>query len=152
MACAPRPRERTLDGKQGRGPMACEAGHNAIPVNKCAVRESTSLVSCDLFAQSGALVQTLRPHRKQARLCSIDYCLEHLLGKTPGLKTSGALMHNYLDLAGKVALVTGASSGIGAATAAVFADLGAHVAMGYHRNEKGAGGVRAQIAATGAKV
>jgi 3-oxoacyl-[acyl-carrier protein] reductase len=61
-------------------------------------------------------------------------------------------MHNYLDLTGKVALVTGASSGIGAATAAVFADLGAQVAIGYHRNQKGAEEVRAKIAATGAKV
>ena len=61
-------------------------------------------------------------------------------------------MHNYLDLTGKVALVTGASSGIGAATAAVFADLGAQIAIGYHRNQKGAEEVRAKIAATGAKV
>jgi 3-oxoacyl-[acyl-carrier protein] reductase len=60
-------------------------------------------------------------------------------------------MHNYLDLTGKVALVTGASSGIGAATAAVFADLGARVAIGYHRNQKGAEEVRAKIAATGAR-
>jgi 3-oxoacyl-[acyl-carrier protein] reductase len=60
-------------------------------------------------------------------------------------------MHNYLDLTGKVALVTGASSGIGAATAAVLADLGAHVAIGYHSNEKGAEDVRAKIAAGGGK-
>jgi 3-oxoacyl-[acyl-carrier protein] reductase len=61
-------------------------------------------------------------------------------------------MQNYLDLTGKVALVTGASSGIGAATAAVFADLGAHVAIGYHLNQKGAQEVSAKIAATGARV
>lgn len=61
-------------------------------------------------------------------------------------------MQNYLDLTGKVALVTGASSGIGAATAEMFADLGARVAIGYHRNQDGAEQVRGRIAATGGKV
>ncbi len=61
-------------------------------------------------------------------------------------------MTNYLDLTGKTALITGASSGIGAATAAIFADLGARVAIGYHNNEKGAHAVRDQIASTGARI
>jgi 3-oxoacyl-[acyl-carrier protein] reductase len=53
-------------------------------------------------------------------------------------------MQNYMSLAGKVALVTGASSGIGAATAAVMASLGARVSIGYYHNDAGA----AQVART----
>jgi 3-oxoacyl-[acyl-carrier protein] reductase len=58
-------------------------------------------------------------------------------------------MQNYMDLSGSVALVTGASSGIGAAAALVFADLGAKVALGYFHNEKGAFEVRDKIRAEG---
>ena len=58
-------------------------------------------------------------------------------------------MQNYLDLSGKVALATGASSGIGAATAILLAGLGARVAIGYHSNPEGAEQVRSKIVADG---
>ena len=60
-------------------------------------------------------------------------------------------MKNYLDLSGKVALITGASSGIGAASAMVFAELGAHVTIGYYHNQTGAETVRDAIATAGGR-
>lgn len=47
-------------------------------------------------------------------------------------------MENFFDFTGKVVLVTGASSGIGRATAELFGRCGASVALTYHKNGAGA--------------
>jgi 3-oxoacyl-[acyl-carrier protein] reductase len=47
-------------------------------------------------------------------------------------------MASQFDFRGKVAVVTGASSGIGRATAVVLARNGSAVVVNYHKNERGA--------------
>jgi len=54
-------------------------------------------------------------------------------------------MDNFFDFTGKVVLVTGASSGIGRATAELFGRLGASVALTYHKNGAGADAAVAAI-------
>jgi NAD(P)-dependent dehydrogenase (short-subunit alcohol dehydrogenase family) len=56
---------------------------------------------------------------------------------------------NFSDLNGKAAIVTGASSGIGRATAELLAANGARVAINFRRNEAGAEAARAEIIRAG---
>src|SRR5438874_506918 len=56
---------------------------------------------------------------------------------------------NLFSLQNKTVLITGGSSGIGAAAAELMAGLGARVAIGYHANEAGARIVQERIAAAG---
>ncbi|HEX8268218.1 MAG TPA: SDR family oxidoreductase [Pyrinomonadaceae bacterium] len=58
-------------------------------------------------------------------------------------------MQNFFDFSGKVVLVTGASSGIGRATAEFFGECGAKVAVSYLRNRAGAEAAVAAISGVG---
>ena len=60
-------------------------------------------------------------------------------------------MKNYFDFTGKVAVVTGASSGLGADAAKAYAECGASVALLARRKEKLAG-VAEEIKSLGGKV
>jgi len=58
-------------------------------------------------------------------------------------------MQNLFDFTGKVVLVTGASSGIGRATAEFFGECGAQVAISYLNNRAGAEAAVAAISTNG---
>ena len=55
----------------------------------------------------------------------------------------------HIDLTGQVAIVTGASSGLGRASASLFAQAGARVAVNYNSNKDAADDVVARIVADG---
>ena len=53
------------------------------------------------------------------------------------------------DLKGKVVLITGASTGIGAAAARAFARLGSRLVIHYNASRERGGGGRARVQAAG---
>ncbi|MGH9698379.1 MAG: SDR family NAD(P)-dependent oxidoreductase [Candidatus Acidiferrales bacterium] len=57
-----------------------------------------------------------------------------------------------ISLAGKAALITGGSRGIGAATVKLFAQAGADVVFNYHRNREAAGQVEQEARKHGTRV
>src|SRR5512136_2996975 len=66
----------------------------------------------------------------------------------PAGETEGKAMATSFDLSGKIALVTGASSGLGARFARVLADNGAQVVLASRRTER-LKELRAEIEAAG---
>jgi len=58
---------------------------------------------------------------------------------------------NYIDLTGKTAIITGAASGIGRATALALSGAGAAVTINYRRNEKDAELLRKEILSGGGR-
>lgn len=57
-----------------------------------------------------------------------------------------------ISLMGKAALITGGSRGIGAATVKLFAQAGADVVFGYHKNREAAAQVEQQARKHGTRV
>ena len=57
-----------------------------------------------------------------------------------------------ISLAGKAALITGGSRGIGAATVRLFAQAGADVVFNYHRNREAAAQLEQEARKNGTRI
>ena len=81
------------------------------------------------------------PSAQQQQQQGVDAALRELLGEV--VDTQPKVARPYSDLRGRVAIVTGASTGIGRAIALELAEHGCHIAFNYLEDEDGFAGEEA---------
>jgi len=81
------------------------------------------------------------PTTQQQQQAGVDAALRELLGEV--VETQPQIARPYSDLRGRVAIVTGASTGIGRAIALELAEHGCHIAFNYLEDEDGFAGEEA---------